>query len=183
VGDMSDGRPRIKLHNIHNETAILLGNWLDPNPLAEFTLDEAILSIGYDPENRRDRTRVYNVINYWRRKAKEVWDNMIYAGELKPSTFSENWRRFIGKFNRDYKAFYILYDKKYGAYYQPNFKFKEILDQRRLERHVLSIQTVLKEMAGYDERLLVTGRPIKEALEEVDRITRKYITDHTSNGE
>jgi superfamily II DNA or RNA helicase len=177
---MSGGRPRIKLHNIHNPTAILLGNWLDPDPLKEFTLDEAIASIDYDLENRHHRTMVYNVINYWRKKAKIVWDEMIYAGELKPATFSENWRRFTFKFNRDYKGFYLLYDKKYGAYYQPNFSHKERLDQKRAVRHVKALQTVLKEMAGYNERLIVTGQPVREALEEADKFTRKYITDHTS---
>ena len=34
-------------------------------------------------------------------------------------------------------------------------------------------------MMGYDEKLLRTGQPIREALKEADKFTRKYITDHT----
>jgi hypothetical protein len=34
-------------------------------------------------------------------------------------------------------------------------------------------------MVGFDESLIVTGRPIREALQEADKFTRKYITDHT----
>jgi hypothetical protein len=171
---------KIRLQNAHNQTAIRLGKWLDPDPHMGFCLDDAVIAVGYDPEDRRHRTMVYNVINYWRKKAKIVWDEMIRAGELKPAKFSENWERFTYKFNRDYRSFYLLYDRDSGAYYQPNFSHKERLDQKRAEKHAISLKTVLTEMIGYDERLLRTGLPIREALEEADQFTRKYITDHAS---
>jgi hypothetical protein len=163
----------------NNYTAIVLGRWLAPRPQAEFTLSTAVRAIGYDPENRRHRAKVYNVINYWRRKAKEVWDFAIIEGRIRPGSFAETWGDFLHYFNRNFRAFYILFDRKEGVYYQPNFSAKERLDQKRLERHGKALKTVLSEMVGFDETLIVTGRPIREALVEAERYTRKYITDHT----
>jgi len=170
---------RIRLHNPNNFVATHLGNWLETRPFAEFTLNDAISAIGYDPEDRRHRTKVYNVINYWRKKAKEVWDFNIYYGIMKQGHFAENWGNFLQNYNSNYRAFYLLFDSKEGVYYQPDFTAKERLDQKRAERKVKALRYVLSEMAGFDESLIVTGRPIREALEEADKFTRKYITDHT----
>jgi hypothetical protein len=170
---------RIRLHNIHNYVAIQLGNWLAPRPQAEFNLDTAIRAVGYDPENRHHRMKVYNVIAYWRKKAREVWDYAIENGKIKARAFAQTWGAFLNYYNKNFKAFYLLYDPKDKVYYQPNFSAKERLDQKRMERQAKGLKTVLAEMVDFDESLIVTGRPIREALQEADKFTRKYITDHT----
>lgn len=170
---------RIRLHNIHNYTAIQMGHWLSRRSHSQFTLDNIIMGIEYDPENRHHRTKVYNVIAYWRRKSKDVWEWLIESGKIQPQKFAEMWGVFLNSYNRNYRAFYLLYDREEKAYFQPRFTEKEIADQKRVYRHAKSLQTILNEMGIFGETLLATGRPVKEALREADKYTRKYITDHT----
>ncbi|VUT24974.1 MAG: hypothetical protein MOIL_00787 [Candidatus Methanolliviera sp. GoM_oil] len=167
----------IWLHN--NQTAIRLGRWLADHSDGEFTLDDLIMAIEYDPDDRHDRIKVYNVIAYWREKAKDVWDYLVEAGKIPDGKFAERWKNFLDYYNENYSAFYLLYDSSPKAYFQPDFSEKESLDQIRIRKHAKALKTVLEEMGIFDEELLVTGGSIREAMQATKEFTKKYITDST----
>lgn len=161
----------------YNYYMIELGKWLYRNPEGHYTLDELIRAVGLDTENRHDRTKIYYVLYHWRTEAREHWDRAIEEGTITPGNFAKTWWNFVEYINKNYKAFFLLFDRNVQAYYQPRFHEKEVLDQRRLEHKIFSLTTVLKEMCDFDEHLLLTDQPIRKALNEADDYMHKYITD------
>jgi len=167
--------------SLRGYTSKLLSRWLTAQYKKGkeiFTMREMCMGIKYDPDDRHSYTRVYQVIVSWRNKAKNYIKVLKMAGGFKYRELEKNWDAFLDELNSKHGIF-ILYADKDHTYFQPTFHWKEINDQKRAIKQAKGMLTIIKEFDLYDEKLLLTGKPIGEALKEANNFVRGYLTGRT----
>jgi hypothetical protein len=148
-----------------------LRDWQKNNAEGDFSIPMIAADIGVD------KVKVNRMFRYVQRKFEAFYKEQEERGHLFGSP-TQKWMTAIVNFEAQWGLVPVMYDRATDSWSLPDFRTKQENSGKRVEHHIKSAQTVVREMTTYNEELLITGRKPAEIMSGL-----KQIGEAVANGD